>query len=136
MQSSVESADIKTSFAAGLGAGMLAFLVLLAYTLGRGYETLPQSSDALVSFLGFFALGTVVTVGTPVALYLRFRLFGPFGVLLADILFWGVLADGGDAPGYYFAVALWPAYLGLYLVVAFVEHGLRTGTVPFARTFS
>ena len=124
------------SLTAGLGAGILAFLVLLAYTLAWGYETLPQSSDAFVPFLGFFALGTVVTAGTPVALYLRLRLLGPSGVLLADILFWGVLADGGDAPGYFFAVALWPAYLGLYLVAAFVEYSLRTGTVPFVQTFS
>ncbi|WP_205250436.1 hypothetical protein [Halococcus salsus] len=93
-------------------------------------ETIPQTKQGWWMFLAFFVVGNLVTVGAPVAFFRRFGFVSPLFVLGADLLFWLFLAGEGDAPGYFFAVALWPVYLTIYVLAVVIEGFVRTGGFP------
>jgi hypothetical protein len=125
------SPDTRVALIAALGASGIALAVLLGYLAATGTLDFPRPAtgeklaELAGQFLGFYVLGATATVGVPVFLYLRFNLVSPLVVMGGEVAFWTVFARGGDAPGAFFAVAFWPAYLAAYLAVGGAEYLLR-----------
>lgn len=118
----------------GAAAGVGFSVVLVAYWLSIGalrpvdLRRSLHSRTAAKDVFGIYLLGGVVTVGVPTALYLRFGVVSPLVVLGGVAVALG-LAEDGDAPASLFLLALWPAYLVAYLVVAGLEHWVRTAVL-------
>lgn len=120
----VTRSDLRSAVAAGLVAGLVALVLLL--TTGSWGDLTPRfDTNYLLGFVGSFVVGTLLTVGLPVTLYLRYRLRTPIVVLIGNLGFWLVIAGGGDAPGWFFAMATWPISVVAYCLVGVVERWLR-----------
>jgi hypothetical protein len=128
---SVPPTTTRTAVFRGLLVSLIVFVLLLLSGFGSGIWGLteiaprfapPALDDGIWAFLG-----TVVTVGTPVALYLRVGLLAPVAVLIIEFFLWSL----GSGAVWFFAVFLWPIYLILFLVFGGAEYFLRTyGALP------
>ena len=117
-------AALRRSLGVSLIVGSIA-LVLLMSAGSWGDLTPRLDSSYLVGFIGGFVVGTVLTVGLPVLLFLRYGLRAPIAVFIVNLTFWLVVAGGGDAPGWFFAIAVWPLPVSSYLLVGLLERWLR-----------
>ena len=121
---SMTGSDLRRSLVVSLTVGSIALVLLLS--AGSWGDLTPRlDSNYLFGFIGGFVVGTVLTVGLPILLYLQYGLRAPIAVLIVNLTFWLVVAGGGDAPGWFFAVAVWPIPVIGYLLVGLLERWLR-----------
>ena len=135
--STIQYSSWRSSLFVGTATGTAVALVVFGTVLYTGAEGVPETNREWLQLVGWIGLGGILTAGVPVVLYLRYRLLSPILVLVVESTFWIVpdlvSTNTGDAPGYFFAVALWPVYLGLYSVAAALEYRLRGTRWSFSR---
>ena len=81
----------------------------------------------------FNVIGPILTVGVPVALFLRLRLVTPFVVFVLELVFWllvAIVSQRGDTPVYYLALVAIFVYLPLYGAVGGIEYYVRSRKLP------
>jgi hypothetical protein len=81
------------------------------------------------SILAAFALGSV---GLPVVLWVRYRLWCPLVLMTVMLLFWHVLVEfppigsgQGDSPGFTFVFVFAPLYIVAYLLLGCAERWVQ-----------
>lgn len=120
------------------------FTILIAVGTSVGYATtvlvyaLLLATDVSSSYpiwqnVGLLLLLTFGTVGVPVALFGRYRLLSPLGLLLAIVLFWHGLvhamswtSTGEAVPPFLFVFLLAPLYVVAYGSLAGIEYWIRS----------
>lgn len=120
------------------------FTILIAVGTSVGYVTavlvytLLLAADVSSSYpiwqnVGLLLLLAFGTVGVPVALFGRYRLLSPLGLLLAIVLFWHGLihvlswtSTGEAVPPFLFVFLLAPLYVAAYGSLAGIECWIRS----------
>ena len=81
----------------------------------------PDLSLQYVFFLLTFPIGTILSIGVPVTVFLYRQWIGPLIGLGLLVLFWLIIAMySGDATPFGIAPMFWILYLSLYAGLAFV----------------
>ena len=110
---------LKRPAIAGIAAGGAALCFLLILPEWGGFLSPTLDMDYFVGVVLGLGLGTVLTIGLPVTLYLSHEVRAPFAVLILYVGFW--MSLGGGPPGWFFAVTFWPVPVAGYLVTAYLE---------------
>ena len=117
------------SWSRAVGIGLLA--TFLSNVAIWSYEILVLGDSYAVTpiWLTMQFVGCMGTIGLPVALWSRYELRAPLvsmALVFSLYLSMPVFTGGGDAPPVLLLVVLAPIFVGIYLLVAGLEHLLRS----------